>query len=125
MSARVTRQACLQSGATHREHPGEIPHSPSGVPRHLPKRPRRVESITFQVQLRQAQTTAETAEPHAPECAPRHAALLALAAGGSAPLSPSPADLSWQDADDSLSRHAALCVDPQAETPGLGFAVPH
>lgn len=75
MSARVTRQACLQSGATHREHPGEIPHSPSGVPRHLPKRPRRVESITFQVQLRQAQTTAETAEPHAPECAPRHAGL--------------------------------------------------
>ncbi|KAF6109883.1 hypothetical protein HJG60_011074 [Phyllostomus discolor] len=44
----VTGQPCLQSGATRREAPAEIPHSPSGVPRHLPKRPRRAESITFQ-----------------------------------------------------------------------------
>ena len=81
----------------------------------LIKRPSRVECTTFWVQLR-LQTTAETAEPHTPECCSTpHPSPLASATGGSDPLDrglhlpccpPGPRYPSLQDADSSLARRA-------------------
>ena len=46
-------QPCLQSGTTHRQAPGQMPHLASGVPRHLSERLRRVQDATFKVYVSQ------------------------------------------------------------------------
>ena len=47
--AHVIRTAMSAEWDPHREAPGEVPHLPAGVPRHLSKRLGRVEYTTFKV----------------------------------------------------------------------------